>query len=48
MPDATVAREVEEQLSTPLAEAMRIRDKIENYTAVDRVLEEYLTTLPED
>ena len=48
VPDATVAREVEEQLSTPLAEAMRIRDKIENYTAVDRVLEEYLTTLPED
>ncbi len=40
--------ETESALLGPLADAMRIRDKLENYAAVDRVLDEYLTTLPED
>ena len=45
-PDA--AREAEGALLGPLADAMRIRDKLENYAAVDRVLDDYLATLPED
>ena len=45
-PDA--AREAEDALIGPLADAMRIRDKLENYAAVDRVLDDYLATLPED
>ena len=41
-------REVEDALLGPLADAMRIRDKLENYAAVDRVRDDYLATLPED
>ena len=46
--DAALAAEVEKQVLGPLAEAMRTRDKLENYAAVDRVKDEYLATLPED
>ena len=38
----------ENALLGPLADAMRIRDKLENYAAVDRVLDDHLATLPED
>ena len=47
-PAPDVAREAEGALLGPLADAMRIRDKLENYAAVDRVLDDYLATLPED
>ena len=47
-PASDVAREAEGALLGPLADAMRIRDKLENYAAVDRVLDDYLATLPED
>ena len=47
-PAPDVAREAEDALLGPLADAMRIRDKLENYAAVDRVLDDYLATLPED
>ena len=43
--DALVT-EVEAQIRGPLTDAMRIRDKLENYAAVDRVLDEYQATLP--
>ncbi|MDP7339230.1 MAG: polyribonucleotide nucleotidyltransferase, partial [Vicinamibacterales bacterium] len=48
VPDAAIAKEVEDQILGPLADAMRIRDKLESYAAVDRVLDEYLATLPDD
>ena len=47
-PDADAAREAEGALLGPLADAMRIREKLENYAAVDRVLDDYLATLPAD
>ena len=47
-PDPTVAAEVESQLIGPLADAMRIKDKLESYSAVDKVLEDYLATLPQE
>jgi polyribonucleotide nucleotidyltransferase len=40
-------REVEEKVYGPLAEAMRIRDKLENYGRVDEVLDELVASLPE-
>ena len=40
--------EVEDAVLGPLADAMRIRDKLENYAAVDRVLDDYLAALPEE
>jgi polyribonucleotide nucleotidyltransferase len=40
-------REVEEKVYLPLSEAMRIRDKLENYTSVDQVLEELIASMPE-
>ena len=43
-----VVSETESALLGPLAEAMRIRDKLENYAAVDRVLDDHLATLPDD
>ena len=41
-------REVEEKVLLPLSEAMQIRDKIENYQAVDQVLENLVASLPEE
>jgi polyribonucleotide nucleotidyltransferase len=46
--DATVVADVEAALLGPLADAMRLKDKLESYAAVDKVLDDYLTTLPED
>jgi len=40
-------REVEEKAYVPLAEAMRIQDKLENYATVDKVLENLVTSIPE-
>jgi len=40
-------REVEERVYLPLSEAMRIRDKLENYTSVDQVFDELIASIPE-
>jgi polyribonucleotide nucleotidyltransferase len=40
-------REVEEKAYIKLAEAMRIKDKLENYGRVDEVLEELIASIPE-
>ena len=40
--DADLAREVEQKALAPLTEAMRLRDKLENYGRVDKVQEELL------
>ena len=41
-------QEVESQVLNPLTEAMRVKDKIENYEQVDRVLADLLESIPED
>jgi len=41
-------REVEEKVLTPLADAMRIQDKLENYGTVDQVLSDLIATIPEE
>ena len=41
-------REVEEKIYVPLGEAMRIRGKLESYERVDQVLEDLITTIPEE
>jgi polyribonucleotide nucleotidyltransferase len=41
-------REVEEKAYVPLAEAMRIQDKLANYASVDKVLEELVASIPEE
>ena len=40
-------REVEEKVFMPLAEAMRIRDKLSNYDRVDEVLSDLVASIPE-
>ena len=40
-------REVEEKVMVPLADAMRIQDKLENYGTVDQVLANLIASLPE-
>jgi polyribonucleotide nucleotidyltransferase len=40
-------REVEEKVFVPLTEAMRIREKLENYDRVDQVLDELVASIPE-
>jgi len=40
-------REVEEKAYVPLADAMRIQDKLENYASVDKVLEDLVASIPE-
>jgi polyribonucleotide nucleotidyltransferase len=40
-------REVEEKVYLPLAEAMRIRDKLANYETVDQVLADLVASIPE-
>lgn len=42
--DATVVADVEAALLGPLADAMRLKDKLESYAAVDKVLDDYLAT----
>ncbi|MDA1094681.1 MAG: polyribonucleotide nucleotidyltransferase [Acidobacteria bacterium] len=46
--NATVVADVEAALLGPLSDAMRLPDKLENYAAVDKVLDDYLATLPAD
>jgi polyribonucleotide nucleotidyltransferase len=45
--DPDLQREVEAKALAPLAEAMRIREKLENYARVDQVQEELLTSYAE-
>jgi polyribonucleotide nucleotidyltransferase len=40
-------KEIEDQVLGPLTEAMRIRDKLENYSTVDRVVNGFVASLPE-
>ena len=40
-------REVEEKIYVPLSEAMRIKEKLENYDRVDQVLEDLIASIPE-
>ena len=46
--DEELARDVETRALGPLADAMRISDKLENYAQVDKVLDELLASLPDD
>ena len=46
--DTTLQSLVQERALAPLTEAMRIKDKGENYSRVDEVLAEMLEALPED
>ena len=41
-------REVEEKVLVPLADAMRIQDKLENYGTVDQVLANLIADIPEE
>ena len=41
-------REVEEKVYGPLADAMRITDKLENYATVDEVLADLVASIPEE
>ncbi len=41
-------REVEEKVYLPLAEAMRVREKLDNYLRVDEVLAELVGSIPEE
>jgi polyribonucleotide nucleotidyltransferase len=41
-------REVEEKAYGPLADAMRIQDKLTNYTSVDQVLADLIASIPDD
>jgi polyribonucleotide nucleotidyltransferase len=45
--DHAFYREVEEKVMIPLADAMRMRDKLENYGTVDQVLSELVGSIPE-
>ncbi len=42
------SRAVEEQVLTPLTEAMRVRDKLESYARVDQVLADLMASIPEE
>ncbi len=46
--DAEFSRMVEANVLSPLTDAMRIRDKMANYSTVDAVFEELIASLPED
>ena len=46
--DEALARDVETRALGPLADAMRISDKLDNYAQVDKVLDELLASLPDD
>ena len=45
--DPAVASEVEAKVLSPLTDAMRIKDKLENYAKVDQVLDELLASYPD-
>ena len=46
--DPAVKSEVESQVLGPLAEAMRVKDKIENYAQVGHVYDSFIESIPED
>ena len=46
--DADFHTEAETKMFGPLAEAMRIKDKLESYGTVDEVLSAFLSSLPDD
>jgi len=46
--DADFHSEAETKMFGPLAEAMRIKDKLESYGTVDEVLSAFLSSLPDD
>jgi len=46
--DPAFVRAVEEKAYGPLSAAMQIKDKLENYSSVDKVLEDLLAGYPED
>src|SRR5262245_26495959 len=46
--DAAFVREVEQKAYQPLSAAMQIKDKLQNYETVDKVLADLLATYPED
>jgi polyribonucleotide nucleotidyltransferase len=46
--DPAFVREIEQKVYQPLSAAMQIKDKLENYETVDRVLADLLASYPED
>ncbi len=46
--DPAIVRDVESQVYGPLAEAMRIREKLENYRTVDEIVDTFLAAIPEE
>ena len=46
--DAALRQEMESALLPPLADAMRIRGKLENYARVDEVVHEFIDSIPEN
>jgi len=46
--DTQVRQDVEAQALAPLADAMRIKDKLRSYAQVDAVLDDLLASMPED
>ena len=46
--DAAVRQEIEAQALAPLADAMRVKDKLESYAQVDRALDDLLASIPDD
>jgi polyribonucleotide nucleotidyltransferase len=46
--DAAVRKEIEARAYAPLSAAMQIKDKLENYGQVDKVLADLLASIPED
>ena len=47
-PDKTFYQKIKEQAWSPLSEAMRIRDKLENNKRVDEVLSDLVSSFPEE
>ncbi len=45
---ADLVAEVEGKVLGPLSDAMRIKDKLENYATVDRVISDFVAGLPDD
>ncbi len=46
--DPTLQQQVESTSLSPLADAMRVRDKLDSYAQVDKVLDDLLAVIPED
>ena len=46
--DAAFQQEIERKALAPLSEAMRVRDKLENYAQVDKALDDLLASIPEE